>query len=65
MRVTVAYIEAVIERMRSLDDELAHGSEDSLRDAVLQAIANNEPNAVELARAVLKTNDLDFARWRA
>ena len=47
------------------DPECAHSSEDTLRDDVLEAIAAGAPNAQELAREALKTNDLTFPRWCA
>ena len=47
------------------DDEVAHGSEDALREKVLRAIADGAPNAAELAAEVLKTEEIDFARWCA
>ena len=67
--MTVAEILARVEVVRALarDDEAAHGEEDRLREKVLEAIAKGdhaEP-ADALARAVLKTSDIDFARWCA
>lgn len=47
------------------DDESAHGSEDQLRHAVLEAIANGAPNALELAAEVLKSSEIRFSRWCA
>jgi hypothetical protein len=47
------------------DDESAHSSEDRLRHAVLEEIARGNKNGRELAKEVLKTSDIDFARWCA
>lgn len=47
------------------DDEVAHGREDDLYEDVLEAIAKGDPNAKELAEAVLKTKELKFSRWCA
>lgn len=44
------------------DDEHAHNLEDALYIDVLQAIANGAPNAAELARDALRTQDIDFSR---
>lgn len=47
------------------DHESLHSMEDDLRADVLRAIANGSPDAVELARIALETDDLDFSRWCA
>lgn len=47
------------------DDEVAHGMEDSLRDTVLRAIAAGHPDAMLLAAAALRSEDIDFARYYA
>lgn len=47
------------------DDEVAHSSEDALRDDVLVAIASGSPDAGELARIALQTGKIRFARWCA
>lgn len=47
------------------DDERAHSLEDDLHRAVLQAIAEGAPNAVQLAKAALKSTEISFARWCA
>lgn len=47
------------------DYEVAHSKEDSLRDDVLREIARGCPNPSELAKEVLKTSKLDFARYCA
>lgn len=44
------------------DDEKAHAYEDDMLVAVLTAIANGAPNAPELAREALRTQDLNFSR---
>jgi hypothetical protein len=43
------------------DDEVAHANEDELRHRVLQELASTNPLAAE----VLKTSEIDFARWCA
>jgi hypothetical protein len=52
-------------RQRAWDDEAAHSDEDSLRDDVLQTIADGAENARALALAVLETSKIDFSRWCA
>jgi hypothetical protein len=48
------------------DPEAAHGMEDDLRAAVLQAIAEGScTDPVEAARLALRTSDIDFPRWYA
>ena len=47
------------------DDEVAHGHEDVLYVAVLQAIAGGAPDAAALAAEALRTQEIDFARWCA
>jgi hypothetical protein len=65
--ITVAEVKARVAEIRALagDDESAHSSEDALWAEVLQAIADGAPNAKELAKAALKTSEIDFARWCA
>lgn len=50
---------------RKYDDESKHADEDELYADVLQAIADGAPDAAKLARAALKTKDLNFSRWFA
>ena len=49
------------------DDEGAHAAEDDLWEAVLKAIASNQPSGYPhmLAAAALKTREIDFSRWCA
>ena len=47
------------------DDERAHSYEDSYREKVLQMIADGHPDAINLAKKALSTNNFDFARWCA
>lgn len=58
-----------VERIKDIadDDEVAHGSEDELREAVLKAIANGLPadEAQALARIALQTGEIRFSRWCA
>lgn len=52
-------------RKSSGDDEGAHSMEDSLHQAVLQAIASGIGPADKLAAEALKTRDIRFKRWFA
>lgn len=65
--MTVDDVKQRIEEIKALasDDEVAHSKEDSLRHAVLKAIAAGAPNAAGLASAVLLTSEIDFRRWYA
>jgi len=65
--ISVAGVEAEIARLRDLawDDEQAHSIEDSIRAAVLAAIAAGHPDTVELAKLALSTKDIEFHRWCA
>ena len=57
----VAYIESIKD-----DDEAAHGTEDGLRQEVLEAIATGTAeNPAECAAAALRTSEIDFYRWCA
>ncbi len=47
------------------DDERAHGQEDALWRAVLEAIAGGAPDAAELAREALRSTEIEFSRWCA
>lgn len=54
-----------IHAMRS-DDEAAHSEEDSLRNDLLQGIADGScEDPQECARLALETNEIPFARWCA
>ena len=67
--MTVAYIEAEIERIKTElagDDEVQHSSENQLHQEVLTAIADGECEDPEAcARAALMTCELGFSRWCA
>jgi hypothetical protein len=67
MSMTVAEVQRLVAVLKNdaHDDELAHLNEDTLRHAVLVAIAEGAPNAAELAEAALRTSDVKFARWCA
>lgn len=58
----IAEIVALVQQRK---DETAHSYEDDLRDAFVQALADNtlDGDPRELAALVLTTNDLDFYRW--
>ena len=47
------------------DDEVAHGLEDSLWEAVLRTIAAGHPESQRMAQLALRTKDINFCRWRA
>ena len=53
-----------IEKIKEVahEDGIAHSHEDDLREDVLLAIADGAPNAIELAREVLKTGEIEFER---
>lgn len=61
-------IERRIEEIRLVagDDEVAHGKEDDLHEAFIQYVAETaaEPLA-SMAKRVLSTKDIHFARWCA
>ena len=52
-------------RDASGDDEVAHGMEDGLYVDFVRFIASQEGPHAATAREILKTLDLDFARWCA
>jgi hypothetical protein len=56
---------ARIAAIDTADDEVAHGTEDAIRDDVLKAIAAGDTDARALAKAALTTSDLLFSRWYA
>jgi hypothetical protein len=47
------------------DAEKAHALEDELYRDVLTEIAKHENDAGELARAALRSRELNFSRWTA
>lgn len=48
------------------DDERAHSEEDELRAGFIQHVAANGPaDLAAMTREVLKTDEIDFARWCA
>jgi hypothetical protein len=65
--MTPEQVQQGVERIRKMqdDDESAHSAEDGLREQVLEAIAAGAPDAVTLAKEVLKTSEIHFARWCA
>ena len=59
---------ARVEQIRRFasDDEAAHSEEDELHQQVLALIADGGcPNPQRWAELVLKTREMDFARWCA
>lgn len=52
-------------RQCAWDYDAAHGMEDKLYELVMQHIALGAPNSVSLARAVLETKNIEFARYTA
>lgn len=70
MRNKIRTREEVLERVEQIreaaeDDEAAHSMEDALHQDVLTTIARGTGHDASLARAALRTRELDFARWRA
>ncbi len=66
--LTVEKVREWVERIRLEamgDSERAHGSEDTLYEEVLKAVAAGEPNAAEMAREALATKSIEFNRWGA
>lgn len=69
--MTLKYIQEQVEYIESVkgDDEIAHGVEDSLREAFISHVAEHaehgEPLIRRMAQAVLKTKDIQFKRWCA
>jgi len=66
--MTVKDVLQQVENVRHLkhDPEAAHCLEDELWDNVLMAIAGDiGANPQELAKAALKTKEIDFPRWCA
>ncbi len=56
---------ADIERVMG-DDEMAHSYEDALHESFIHHIADSDLGELsEMAKEVLKTSDLNFARWCA
>ena len=54
-----------IEAMKG-DDESAHSAEDGLRAEFIALVAEvGSPELAEMAREVLKTDDIRFCRWCA
>ena len=47
------------------DDEIAHGMEDTLYTDFIRYIASTNGEHAEIARELLKTEEIDFARWCA
>jgi hypothetical protein len=47
------------------DDEMQHVYEDNLRNSFIEFVAERKDKLGQLARLVLSTNKLDFARWCA
>lgn len=52
-----------IEEIAEDDDEVAHQKECELWKSVLQNIADGSDKPKELAKAALKTLDIDFSRY--
>lgn len=67
--VSPANVRTEVERIRTLtgDPEVAHGAEDAVWVAVLEAIrdATSDPWARLLAKEALETLSIDFERWSA
>jgi hypothetical protein len=66
--VTVDEVEAEVARIRAMaaDDEAAHSAEDDLWHRVLETIASGQGDTPwRLAKAALKTKEIEFQRWCA
>jgi hypothetical protein len=66
--VPTATVEQIRDRFAKLgkaDPERAHGVEDNMLRAALEAIRNGHPDPVGLARDVLIVADAEFPRWYA
>lgn len=64
--MTIEEIEKLVEKVKEtsfFEDEGAHELEDELHQNVLKAIAGGASNPAELARAALKTCEIEFHRW--
>lgn len=59
-------ITAEVERIKSIsdNDEAAHGAEDMLRWQFIAYVAECEhPELSNMAKEILKTDDIEFERW--
>ena len=68
--VTLAHVQECVGLVKTMgevckDYEIAHAWEDNLREGVLMAVVNDEPEAKEMAIEALKTSSFQFARWCA
>lgn len=66
--MTLEEIFAKVEYIREIsdDNECAHAEEDELRENFIKYVATLDiPSLAEKAKAVLKTNELNFERWYA
>lgn len=64
--MTLAEVKAAVEAIRgkSHDNEVAHGAEDDLHQAVLREVALMAPEPwCSLAAEALKTTTIRFDRW--
>lgn len=63
---TLADIHAALEEIEHIleSDASAHSLEDALYERFVRHVAEHgPPELAEMARAVLKTKDMDFSRW--
>ena len=66
--MTLEEIRAEVARIDHIkgDDESAHSMEDGLMERFIMHVAEHGPaDLAEMAREVLKTGDISFARWCA
>lgn len=65
--MTIEEILQAIQEIRDVaeDGETAHINEDNLRTSFIESIAERRDELGELARLILSTDDIDFARWCA
>ena len=66
-KITIQWVREQIKEIERAkgDDEVAHSREDNLYLIVLEEVAKGHPQSQELAKEVLKTKKIDFARWHA
>ena len=64
-KMTIKELKIQIKELKKLahNFEASHEFEDNLREKVLKEIAAGNPNSQELAQEVLKTSNINFARW--
>jgi hypothetical protein len=67
-KLTIAQAKRQVDLIRELadDDEVAHAREDDLREVFIAGLADgrySKREATAIARVVMETEDINFARW--